>query len=276
PEKNAVFILNETLATLAKLEAKEALGTLTAPQQTLLTNLKIELQLTTYTEGFGYNSDISELQTLRLKIDEIHDIHVTPGLLQAIASGDELIIGIQILMNILIHGANKVARKSAGKELHQIFQSHPEFNIQPLINYMMGEASTIGRRIEILRHVNDLKQEDIERDIKIDQVLISKWETGIVEPLPPSIFKIANYFRVDPVRIYKGKILTEALKDASTIGERIDILCCSRGRLYTEVGRAIGVSEVTVQNWAHNRNKPYPAELYSLAKYFGVEPTLIY
>ena len=34
----------------------------------------------------GYNSDIAELQALRLKMDEIHDIHVTPGLLEAVAS----------------------------------------------------------------------------------------------------------------------------------------------------------------------------------------------
>ncbi|GAI31122.1 unnamed protein product, partial [marine sediment metagenome] len=58
PEKDAVFILNETLATLAQLEAKEALGNLTSKQSHLITNLKMRLQLTDYVSGFGYNSNI--------------------------------------------------------------------------------------------------------------------------------------------------------------------------------------------------------------------------
>lgn len=86
PYTNMFRILNETLATLAQLEAKEILRSLTKEEKTLLGKLKTELKLTDYIEGFGYNSDIPELQALRKKIDEIHDINVTSDDILAIAS----------------------------------------------------------------------------------------------------------------------------------------------------------------------------------------------
>ncbi|MHC4114772.1 MAG: HEAT repeat domain-containing protein, partial [Planctomycetota bacterium] len=85
--KDAVFILNETLALLAEFNALEIAGALLPAQETLFTSLKTILQLTYQPDISGYVSSIPELQALRGKMDEIRDIHVTPGLLNAIAAG---------------------------------------------------------------------------------------------------------------------------------------------------------------------------------------------
>ncbi|MHC4113952.1 MAG: HEAT repeat domain-containing protein, partial [Planctomycetota bacterium] len=84
--KDAVFILNETLVLLTEFNALENAGALLPAQETLFTSLKTILQFTYQPDILGYVSSIPELQALRGKMGEIQDMHVTPGLLDAIAT----------------------------------------------------------------------------------------------------------------------------------------------------------------------------------------------
>ena len=91
------------------------------------------------------------------------------------------------------------------------------------------------------------------------------------------LFSLARYFQIEPTRIYKGKTLTDALRDAQTVGERIRILLYSRGLTITKLAQELDVPYQTILRWT---NLPAGASfsagnLALLSNYFKIEPILL-
>jgi uncharacterized SAM-binding protein YcdF (DUF218 family)/transcriptional regulator with XRE-family HTH domain len=126
---------------------------------------------------------------------------ITPGLLDAIADGDDLVVKIWTRMHKVIYGITTASRKEAGEELYQIFQSNPQINIEPLIKYMMEKAPTLGRRMEILRHINNLTLQQLATNIDSYGQIIQKWEADISIPTAVDLKKFALYFGIELVFI---------------------------------------------------------------------------
>jgi uroporphyrinogen-III decarboxylase/transcriptional regulator with XRE-family HTH domain len=126
---------------------------------------------------------------------------ITPGLLEAIADVDELGPRIFTLMQKVIYGITTASRKEAGEALYKIFQSNPQINIEPLIKYMMEQAPTLGRRMEILRHINNLTLQQLATNIGGYEQMIQKWEADISMPTAVDLKKFALYFGIELVLI---------------------------------------------------------------------------
>ncbi|GAI31295.1 unnamed protein product, partial [marine sediment metagenome] len=152
------------------------------------------------------------------------------------------------------------------------------FGVDPIIIYIgktlteaLRDAPTVGKRIRILRHVRGLFQRELASAIGVSSDAILNWENDKVVLSTPNLLRLADYLEIEPTLIYKGKTLIDAIRDASTMGERIKILRHSRGLLVEELGDAIGIANSEVSRWENNLIDILPANLLKLAEYFKIE-----
>ncbi|MBU4376233.1 MAG: UDP-3-O-acyl-N-acetylglucosamine deacetylase, partial [Candidatus Omnitrophica bacterium] len=168
-----VFVLNETLATLAQLEAKAVIDLTNADYDSTMIKSKMQLlsvsdredfpsmtdsefdnllQLRTllglvnqeWIDGFGYNSSISEIQALRLAIDEIHDINVNPDLLDAIASSDTIDEKLLLLAGDLLHSGDSAKQQDAASDILNIASQVTNIKTQNILINICRKALLPG------------------------------------------------------------------------------------------------------------------------------------
>ncbi|MBL7071845.1 MAG: hypothetical protein ISS26_06740 [Candidatus Omnitrophica bacterium] len=121
---------------------------------------------------------------------------ITPGLLDAIANGDEVSLKIYILTGEIIDNEDKTEREMAGKRLYGICQLHPDLT-NVLIDNLMDRADSIGRRIEILRYMNDITEQILAYEIGVIKEVILDWESDSEVPGDVQLTNIAEYFNIE-------------------------------------------------------------------------------
>lgn len=135
--------------------------------------------------------------------------------------------------------------------------------------------SVLGKRIKLLREENSLTQSELAKalneqfDLKIDRVMVSKWETGFQTPVMNTIVCLAKFFDVSID--YLNGIKNENEDDSGMYTlNRIKQLLKEQNKKQKDLTDYLGLSKNTFTNWNLGLSSSYKQRIDKIAEFLGV------
>ncbi|MFH1359812.1 MAG: helix-turn-helix domain-containing protein, partial [Candidatus Omnitrophota bacterium] len=136
---------------------------------------------------------------------------------------------------------------------------------------------SVKGRLWYLRNYRKMSIADLSKASGVSEKRINDYENekngkGL---LPRTIVKLAHGLRVEPSLIFIGRPIKEALKGLS-LGERIDLCREISGSSQGVLVHSLHLTPLIFRKWINNQRTPTTDEIIKLARFFGMEPLLLW